>query len=170
MRRRDGYGIAAGLIVIGLAATLAAQPPAGGQGMRGQGMGQGMRGQGPDGGPMAALNLTAEQRQNLQALMQTEREARQATMAQVRDLRKQLQQALYGGEKPDQAAASKLASEIAAIEADARVRTLAAAADILTPEQKKILLESGMEFPQGPMGPGGPGGRGGRGGQPPVKK
>ena len=168
MRRSYGYGIAAGLIVIGLVATLGAQPPAGGQGMRGQGMrGQGMGPGGPGGGPMAALKLTAEQQQNLQALMQTERETNQATMEQVRDLRKRLHQALYGGEKPDQATASKLAIDIASIEADARISMQVAAADILTADQKKILLESGMEFPPAPMGPGG---RGGRGGQPPVKK
>jgi Spy/CpxP family protein refolding chaperone len=175
MRRRYGYGIAAGLMVIGLAATLTAQPPAGGQGMRGQGMrgqgmGQGMRGQGPGGGPMAALNLTAEQQQALQALMPAEREKHQAAMVQVRDLRKQLLNALYGGEKPNQESALKLANDIASIEADARISMQVAAAGILTAEQKKILVERGMEFPPAPMGPGGRGGRGGRGGPPPVKK
>jgi Spy/CpxP family protein refolding chaperone len=161
MKRRYGYGIVAGLIVIGLAATLAAQPPAGGQGMRGQGMGPG----GPGGGPMAALNLTAEQRQQLQAVMQTERETHQAAMANVRDLRKKLHQALYGG--GDASGAVALATQIASIEAEARVGMQIAAAAILTPDQKKILLDSGMEFPPAPMGPGG---RGGRGGQGPVKK
>jgi Spy/CpxP family protein refolding chaperone len=171
MKRRYGYGIVAGLIVIGLVAALGAQPPAGGQGRGGQGMGQGMRGQGmgpggPGGGPMAALNLTAEQQQKLQALMQTERGAHQAAMKNVRELRNQLRQALYAGETPNQAALT-LAKDIASIEAEARVRMQMAAADVLTPDQKKILLESGMEFPPARMGAGG---RGGRGGQPPVKK
>ena len=166
MKRRYGYGFLAALIVIGLVATLGAQPPAGGQG-RGQGMGrgmdQGMRGQGmgpggPGGGPMAALELTAEQQKQLQALMQTERQTRQAAMDSVREMRKQLHQALYGGEKPDQAAL-KLAADIASLEADARVRMQMAAAEILTLDQKKILLESGMEFPPAQMGPGGRGGR-----------
>ncbi len=166
MRRGYGYGILAALIAIGLVATLGAQPPAGGQGMgrgMGQGMDQGMRGQGmgpggPRGGPMAALKLTAEQQKQLQALMQTERQTRQATMEQVRDLRKRLHQALYGA-TPNPDAALALASEIAGIEAEARVRRQIAAAGILTDDQKKILLESGMEFPPAQMGPGGPGGR-----------
>jgi len=162
MRRGYGYGIVAALIAIGLVATLGAQPPAGGQGM-GRGMDQGMRGQGmgpggPGGGPMAALKLTAEQQKQLQALMQTERQTREATLEQVRDLRKQLHQALYGGETANPAALA-LASEIAGIEAQARVRMQMAAAGILTPDQKKILLESGMEFPPAQMGPGGRGGR-----------
>ena len=166
MKRRYGYGLLAALIVIGLVATLGAQPPAGGQGMRGQGMGQGMRGQGmgpggPGGGPMAALELTAEQQKQLQALMQTERQTRQAAMDSVREMRKQLHQTLYGGEKPDQAAL-KLAADIASLEADARVRMQMAAAEILTLDQKKILLESGMAFPPAQMGRGGRGGRGGR--------
>jgi Spy/CpxP family protein refolding chaperone len=166
MKRRYGYGIVAGLIVIGLVATLGARP-AGGQARAGQGMGQGMRGQGmgpggPGGGPMAALNLTAEQQQKLQELMRTEREAHQAAMDNVRGLRKQLHQALYGGQTPNEVALT-LAKDIASIEADARVRMQMAAAAVLTPDQKKVLLESGMEFPPARMGPGGPGGRGGRG-------
>jgi Spy/CpxP family protein refolding chaperone len=116
---------------------------------------------------MAALQLTAEQQTELQALMQTERETHQATMEQVRDLRKQLHQALYGGGDEATVAAPALATEIATIEAKVRIHMQMAAAAILTAEQKKILLESGMEFPPAQMGPGG---RGGRGGQPAVKK
>ena len=164
MKRGYGYGILAALIAIGLVATLGAQPPAGGQGM-GRGMDQGMRGQGmgpggPGGGPMAALKLTAEQQKELQALMQTEREARQAAMEEVRQSRKQLHELIYGAGDPD--AAIALATKIASIEAQARVRMQIAVAAILTPEQKKTVLESGMEFPPARMGPGGPGGRGGR--------
>lgn len=181
MRRSYGYGMAAGLIAIGLVATLGAQPPAGGQGMgqgmgrgMGQGMDQGMRGQGmgpggPGGGPMAALKLTAEQQKQLQALMQSERQTHQAAMEQVREMRKQLHEMIYG-DKRDNGDPLALASEIAGIEAQARVRMQMAVAAILTPEQRKIVVESGLEFPPGQMGVGGPGGRGGRGGQPPVKK
>ena len=174
MKRRYGYGIVAGLIVIGLVATLGAQPPAGGQGRAGQGMGQGMRGQGmgpggPGGGPMAALKLTADQQQQMQALMQTERAQHQAAMQQVRELRTRLHQALYGGDTPDPEALT-LASEIAGIQAKVRVQMQMAAVAVLTPEQRKILLETGMEFPPARMGPGGPGGRGGRAGQGMVKK
>ncbi len=129
-----------------------------GQGMRGQGMGPG----GPGGGPMAALNLTADQQQKLQALMQTEREAHQAAMDNVRGLRKQLHQALYGGETPNQVAVTWRRTS----RPSRRMRVFACRwprLAVLTPEQKKILLESGMEFPPARMGPGGPGGRGGRG-------
>jgi len=166
MTRGYGYGILAALIAIGLVATLGAQPPAGGQGMgQGMGPGPGMRGQGmgpggPGGGPMAALKLTAEQQQQLRALMQAERETRQAAMEEVRQSRKQLHELIYGGGDPDAAVA--LATKIASIEAQARVRMQVAVAAILTPEQKKTVLESGMEFPPAQMGPGGPGGRGGR--------
>jgi Spy/CpxP family protein refolding chaperone len=174
MKRHYGYGIAAGLIVIGLVATLGAQPPAGGQGRAGQGMGPGMRGQGmgpggPGGGPMAALNLTAEQQQKFQELMQTERQTHQAAMEDVRQSRKELRDMIYGG-GGDAEAAVGLATKIASVEAQARVHMQIAAAAILTADQKKILLESGMEFPPARMGPGGPGGRGGRGGPPPARK
>jgi len=165
MKRGYSYGIVAALIAIGLVATLGAQPPAGGQGM-GRGMDQGIRGQGmgpggPRGGPMATLNLTAEQQKQLQALMQSERQTRQATMEQARDLRKQLHETIYGG-SGDEAGALALATRIATIEAEARIHMQMAVAAILTPEQRKIVIERGMEFPMGPMGPGGRGGRGGR--------
>jgi Spy/CpxP family protein refolding chaperone len=175
MRRSYGYGIVAGLIAIGLVATLGAQPPAGGQGMGqgmgGQGMGQGMRGQGmgPGDGPMAALKLTAEQQKAIQAVMQAQRETHQATMKQVRDLRKQLHETIFSG-SGDEGAAFGLANEIAALEANVRVRMQFAVAAVLTPEQRKIVIEHGIEFPPAQMGPGVPGGRGGRGGQQPVKK
>ncbi len=167
MKRGYGYGVVAALIAIGLVATLGAQPPAGGQGMgrgMGQGMDQGMRGQGmgpggPGGGPMAALKLTAEQQKQLQALMQTERQTRQAAMEDVRQSRKELHEMIYGG-GGDEAGAIALATRIATIEAEARVHMQMAAAAILTPEQRKIVIESGMEFPPAQMGPGGPGGRG----------
>jgi Spy/CpxP family protein refolding chaperone len=168
MKRSYGYGIVAGAIAIGLVATLGAQPPAGGQGMgrgMGQGMDQGMRGQGmgrggPRGGPMAALKLTAGQQKELQALMQAEREGHQATMEEARGLRKQLHEMVYGG--GDEEGAVALATKIATIEAAARIHMQMAAAAILTPQQRKIIVESGIEFPPGQMGPGGPGGRGGR--------
>jgi len=177
MRRSYGYGIVAALIAIGLVATLGAKPPAGGQGMgrgMGQGMDEGMRGQGmgpggPGGGPMAALKLTAEQQKQLQALMQSERQTHKAAMEDVRQSRKELHKMIYGG-GGDEAGALALATRIATIEAEARIHMQMAAAAILTPEQRKIVVDSGLEFPPGQMGPGGPGGRGGRGGQPPVKK
>jgi Spy/CpxP family protein refolding chaperone len=163
MRRFYGYGVFAVAMVVGLAVMVSAQPPAGGQGMRGQGQGPGMRGQGmgPGRGPMAALKLTDEQQRQLRTLMQTERETHQAAMDQVRELRKQLHEKIYGS--GDEAAALALAGEIASFEAKARIHMQMAAAAILTAEQRKIVVESGMEFPP-QMG------LGGRGGQGPGKK
>ncbi len=164
MRRFYGQGILAMAMVIGVAALLAAQPPAGGQGMRGQGMrGQGME---AGGGPMAALKLTAEQQEQVRAILQAERDENRATMKQVRDLRRQLHQAVFGS--GDEAAALGLASEIGALEARLRVRMQFAVAAVLTPEQRKIVIEHEIEFPQAQMGQGAM--RGGRGGQAPVKK
>jgi Spy/CpxP family protein refolding chaperone len=88
-------------------------------------------------------------------------------MKQVRDLRKQLHRAVFGG-GGDEAAALGLANEIAAIEARVRVRMQIAVAAVLTPEQRKIVIEHEIEFPPAQMGQGGM--RGGRGGQAPVKK
>jgi Spy/CpxP family protein refolding chaperone len=169
MRRIIGLGMAAAM-VIGLAAAAGAQdqpPPARAQGM-GRGMGMGM-GQGPGGmgrgGAMAALKLTADQREKLQAIMQSHREARQATMEQVRALRKQLKDALYG-ETANEATAISLATKIATLEATERVQAQLAMRAILTPEQIETLRTSGLEFPPMGMGPGamrgGPGMRGPR--------
>jgi len=169
MRRTYGYGLAVLVIVIGLVATLGAQPPAGAQGGRGQGMGsgmgQGMRGQGmgPGGAPMADLKLTTEQQHQIQEIMQAHRDENQAAMQRARDLRKQLRGLVFGG-NGDEAAALALATEIAAVEAKTRITMQLAVAAVLTPEQRKIVIEKGIDFPPGPMGPGGPGGRGkGRG-------
>jgi Spy/CpxP family protein refolding chaperone len=169
MGRFYGHGILALVMLIAVAALVAAQPPGGGQGMRGQGMGQGMRGPGmePGGGPMAALKLTAEQQEQVRAIMQAERDANQATVKQVRDLRKQLHQVVFGG-GGDEASALGLANEIAALEAKVRVHMQFAVAALLTPEQRKIVIEQGIEFPPAQMGPGGM--RGGRGGPGTVKK
>jgi len=160
MRRIYGQAILAAVMVIGVAAVVAAQPPAGGQGMRGQGMG-------PGGGPMAALNLTADQHDKLRAIMEAQRESNQATMEQVGKLRKSLHDAIYG-DTPDEAAALSLATQIATLEATSRIHLQMAAKGVLTADQLKIVRDSGMDFPPGQMGPGGM--RGGRGGQPPVKK
>jgi Spy/CpxP family protein refolding chaperone len=160
MRRFYGRTMLAAGLVIGLAAMVGAQPPAGGAGMRGQGMG-------PGGGPMAALKLTSEQHEQIQAIMQKQRDANQTAMVQVRELRKQLHAAIYAD--GNEGAAVKLATEIATIEATHRVQMQLALKTVLTPEQLKIVLDSGMDFPPAGMGPGAMRGR--RGGQPPpVKK
>jgi Spy/CpxP family protein refolding chaperone len=155
MRRMMRFGIVA-VMVLGLTAIAGAQnqPLARGQGMgRGPGMSRG-------GGPRAALNLTAEQREKLQTIMQSQREAHQATMAQVRTLQKQLHEAIYGQAANEETAVG-LAAKIATLESAARVQTQLAVRAILTAEQIETLRTSGLDFP--PMGPGdmrgGPGGR-----------
>jgi Spy/CpxP family protein refolding chaperone len=185
MRRYFTHTVLAAVMVVGLAAIAGAQFPAGGRGMQGQGMGQGrgMMG-GPDmgsgrGGPMAALRLTPEQRKEIQSIMQKQRETNQETMQNVREQEKRLHEMIYGGAGGESAegilatenSAVKLATEIDALKAKTRIHMQMAVAAVLTPEQRTIVLESGMEFPPAQMGRGGPGGmRGGRGGQPQVKK
>lgn len=181
MKRVLGWTALVGTFVMVLAVLTSAQqqtqPPAGGPGGgRGMGMGMGMGQRGPGRGPMAALKLTDEQRQKLQTLMQSQRESHQAVMKQVQELRTQLRQAIYGA--GDASTAADLSTQIASIEAKARIEMQIAAAQILTDEQKKVVIESGIDFlpgmgpggpgrggPGGPDGQGGPGGRGARQGQ-----
>ncbi|HEX7485812.1 MAG TPA: Spy/CpxP family protein refolding chaperone [Vicinamibacterales bacterium] len=173
MRRFYGHTILAVGMVVGLVAVAAAQPPAGGAGMRGRGMGPGMRqGMGPGGGPMAALKLTAVQRDAIQKLQEQHRAANEGKADQMRGLREGLRAAIFAG---DEQAAMAKAHEIAAFEADLLPSRVALQIEIvkqLTPDQKKIAMELGLFGPEG-MGPAtmGPGGiRGRRGGQPPIKK
>jgi Spy/CpxP family protein refolding chaperone len=174
MRQFRGRTILAAAMVVGLAAMVAAQPPAGaggqgmGPGMR-QGMGgQGMRGMGPGGGPMGALKLTQAQRDAIQKLQEQHRADNQAKAEALRGLRDKLHTAMF----EDQASAAELARAVGAAEAEMIQLRVAHQIEIinqLTPEQKKIALDLKMFGPDG-MGPGGPGGmRGGRG-QGPVKK
>jgi Spy/CpxP family protein refolding chaperone len=167
--------ILAATMVIGVAAMVAAQPPAGGMqgGRMGQQGGPGMRGMGPGGpggNPMAALNLTPEQREKVQAIQQKQRESNRDAGEKLRDLNGQLREALFG-ENPD--AAVEIAKEVGQLEGQllpSRVAMQAEIVKLLTPDQKRIAMELNLFGQSGGMGPGGPGMRGGRDGQPPVKK
>jgi Spy/CpxP family protein refolding chaperone len=159
-------------MVMGAAAIVAAQPPAGGMpgGRMGQPGGPGMRGMGPGGpagNPMAALNLTPEQREKVQALQQRQRDGNREAGERLRGLNEQLREALFG-DNPD--AAVEIAKEVGQIEGQllpSRVAMQAEIVKLLTPDQKKIAMELNLFGPNGGIGPGGPGGRGG---QAPIKK
>ena len=123
-------------VVIGAAAvvSVAAQPP-------GQGFGRGHRGFGPGGpGPMAMLrqlDLTDAQRTQIRAIMDEHRPAR-AQMTKMRDLQKQLQDAILA-DNVDQAKIEELKTAIAQAEAaalDARIDIGLKIAQVLTPEQR----------------------------------
>jgi Spy/CpxP family protein refolding chaperone len=169
MRKIFGQAMLVAVVVVGLAAAIGAQPPAGGG--RGQG---GMRqGMGPGGGPMAMLNLSADQQAAVKAIQEKHRAANQPTGDAMRGLREQLHTALFA-DSPDKAQIMELASQIAKAEAGllpARIEMQLEMIAVLNPEQKKIAKEHnlfGDGMRGGPMGPGGP--RGGRGGQGPVQK
>lgn len=118
---------------------------------------QGMRG--PRGGGMEKLDLTQEQRQQIQKLMQTEREANQAIAGKMPELQQQLQEAIFLGKGDVDAIADQI-NELQAQMLKARIAHQQKVAGILTPEQREQMAK------MRPMGPG-PGpmgrGRGGRG-------
>ncbi len=174
MRKMIGSAVMTAVVVIGMAAIAAAQPPAGGGGMMGPQGGPGMRQAmgpgGPGGNPMAALNLTPEQRQQVQAIQQRQRDANKGTADKLRELNEQMRAALFG-DNPDQAVdIARQVGQLEALALPSRVAMQAEIVKILTPDQKKIAMELNLFGPNGMMGPGGPGMRGGRGGQDPVKK
>jgi protein CpxP len=83
------------------------------------------------------LNLTAEQKQELQASRQAQRAQREATMSSLKEKRKILQDALKSP-MVTRAGAQAIADEIKALQAkqgDLRLDGIFAAKEILTPEQ-----------------------------------
>jgi Spy/CpxP family protein refolding chaperone len=173
MRKIFGQTMLAAVMVVGLAAAVSAQPPAGGGGRGQGGMRQGMGPGGQGGGPMAMLNLSAEQQEAIKGIQEKHRAANQQSAEALRGLHEKLRVALYA-DKPDQAVLAGLVGDIGRLEAGllpSRVEMAVEVIGLLTPDQKKIAMEHnlfGVDGMGGPMGPGGP--RGGRGGQQPVKK
>lgn len=155
------------------------QGPGPGQGLgQGQGPGQRLgrmgRGPGGPGGPMfarggrggrggpglmlAGLGLTDDQKTQVKALFEGEREATKGDAQALREARQALHAAIFGGGNADVAGlqAKLLAAEQAMLAH--RIANQTALAGILTAEQKAKLLARG-----GGRGPGrGPGGGGGR--------
>ncbi len=124
-----------------LAQQSSTQPP---QDRQGQMMRGGM---GPGGlGPMmlGRLNLTDQQRSQIQALQQQHRTEHQQLMQKMADLQRELRDAIFADNGPDEARASQAQQQIAQLEPQmqqARVQMEVAVAKILTPEQRKQARE-----------------------------
>lgn len=110
--------------------------------------------------PFAQLNLTAEQRQQVNKVLQEQRMAGEDERAELRKAHEELRAAIFGT-STDQGQVDAIVSRIAQLEADAlraRVATQMKIASILTAEQKAQLAK--MEPPRGRRGvrrPAGPG-------------
>lgn len=121
-----------------------AGPPPGGMGRaQGRGMGMGPQGQ-QGGGPMARLNLTEAQRDQVRALRETQRKDAQALREKMRTARQQLQQAMRA-DIPDEAAVRSAAGSVAALQADQaalQARSRAQMMKVLTPDQQARVKEA----------------------------
>lgn len=124
---------------------------------RGQMMGQGPGGRGGGMMGLGRLNLTEDQRTQVQKLMEQNRQAHQPDMQKMADAQKALRDAIFADAGPDESAIHAAQAQIQALEplmAQHRVEMEVAVAKILTPDQRKQMRE---------MPPAGPGGRGGMG-------
>lgn len=159
---------AVALAVIVTGATYAQPGPP-----QGAGPGQGPRAGGP---PSRGLQLTDEQRTKLEALIKEQRDRARTVRGEVQKLREQLNTELFA-DKLDEAKIKQLRGELAKAQQDmlgARLDQQTKLAQILTPEQRKLMREQrdlraiqGMMrgFGGGRRGPGmGPGRRMGPGG------
>ena len=127
--------------------------------MGGRGMG------GPGGGPMQALQLTDQQRTQVQAIMEQHRQATADVAKQVSDLQEQLKAAIFADAGPNDGAITQLQGQLAALEAQLQAGRLAMQkqiAALLTPDQRKKVRDMPGMGPFG-GGPGGPGAGRGRG-------
>ena len=136
---RTFYRAAGALALVCIVATgamvFAQNPPP--QGRRGAMMGRGGPG-GPGGGMMQQLNLTADQRNQIQAIMQKHRDSTQADSQKMRDLQQQLKNAIFADNGPTDT--TELQGQIAALEAQlesGRIGLEKQIAAILTPDQRK---------------------------------
>jgi Spy/CpxP family protein refolding chaperone len=134
------------LLIVGMAFTgfgfVVAQqgPPPQGTPQRGP-MGPRMGGPGGPPIPLGLLNLTAEQKDAIQKLLAARRSEEPPRMA---DLQRKLQEAIYG-DTQDLGAIESLKAQIGAAQAEmlkARVDLELQIAQILTPEQKKQVLDA----------------------------
>ena len=129
-------------------------PPQGRGMMGGRGMG------GPGGGMFQALQLTEQQRSQVQTIMEQHRQATQDVAKQAADLQQQLKAAIFADGGPNDGAIASLKAQLAGIEAQLQAGRLdmqKQIATLLTPEQRKKVRDMpGM----GPFGGPGPGGRG----------
>jgi Spy/CpxP family protein refolding chaperone len=124
---------------------------------RGQMMGQGPGGRGPGMMGLGQLNLTDDQRAQIQKLMEANRQAHQPEQQKMADAQKALRDAIFADAGPDESAIQTAQAQIQALEpqmAQHRVATEVAIAKILTADQRKQM----REMPR--MGPGAGRGRG----------
>jgi len=125
-------------LALGAAGVVMAQPHG-----PGGGYGPGMGGYG--GGPLAALNLTDEQRDKVFAIQEEARSKNWGTMGQMRSERSKLQR-MYYADKVDAKALGeqqKKVDELRRQMIQSRVETRNQVEAILTPEQKKQLRQYG---------------------------
>lgn len=142
------------------------------QGHRGMGQGEKMRGGGPE--EMIehisrALNLTDAQKEQMKAILESQKATEEARHAKLEEIHKQLDAATAKGQF-DEATVRPLANQQAQLNADQMVdhfRLHAQMYGLLTAEQKTKADEM-MKMHGGPgHGPGGPGGPGRHGPPPP---
>jgi Spy/CpxP family protein refolding chaperone len=104
-----------------------------------------MMGSGRQGGMLAGLNLTEEQRQKVLAIQEEHRQKNWAAMGEVRAEQHKLR-SLYGAEKLD---ANKVAEQQKKVDElrrgllKSRVEAHNQMAAVLTPEQRKLLRQHG---------------------------
>jgi len=136
-----------------------AQAPA--AGMRPGDGGPPMRMQGPR-GRLERLNLTPEQRQQVEQLMKADREANKELAGKMRELQQQLQETIFLG-KGDVNGIAEQVNELQAKLLQARIAHQQKVAALLTTEQREQMAKMPPMGPgPGPRGPGGKG-RGGHG-------
>jgi Spy/CpxP family protein refolding chaperone len=90
--------------------------------------------------PLARLNLTAEQKTQVKAIMDKHRDAEQATFGQLRTARESLHKAIFGSPTPDTTQIETLTGQITELEGKAlraRVARELEVASILTDEQRQ---------------------------------
>ena len=157
MRRGASTVVMAAIVVIGLAVAVSAQRPAaemrhaaqGNQAMGQMGHGAGQMAHGRGMGPMAQLNLTDEQKQQVQQLMADAQTRHQGVAEQMRKLHDQLKAQIFADGGPGggvQATVQQIA-ELQASMIRAHVEMQEQVSKLLTPEQRKKMREmpgSGM--------------------------
>ncbi|MCC7007374.1 MAG: Spy/CpxP family protein refolding chaperone [Acidobacteria bacterium] len=121
---------------------------------------------GPAGFAGPRLNLTDDQQKTISAIVRKSRDEVAPLTDELVLARRNLHRELFADSR-DNGKVSSLAARVATLEKqilDARVKSDAAIADVLTPEQRQTARTTGPRFRgRGGRGPGGPGFQGGRG-------
>jgi len=97
------------------------------------------------GGPFARLNLTDQQRTDIQNAMKASREAMAKDLGELGDVRRQLHEALFA-DTPDEAQVSALSTRLKQIQDNlqtSRIQAQEQIAKVLTPDQRKQVRQWG---------------------------